>query len=207
MKLPRAFSLVDVGIAALVLVAIFLPARTMYAASAVKGDKQARFALAVAEARAEASPQDGALTADLTRRLSAAGFKDWAIEVAVDGSDKMKGSPSRWQALFAASAAYTDRVDIKEAVDYANRAVSACEGAGPVACPEWQAVPLDLYLQHLQAGVASGIDPHRDPDGFRGAGENAIRVIRTKSVTTERTPGTPAGSPPPAPAPSPVPAP
>ncbi len=193
MELRRAFGLVDVGIATMVLVAIVMPARTMYAASAMKGDASAQFALSLAEARATANPTDGGLVGDLSARLGQAGFKDWAIEVAVEGSERAKTSPSRWRALFAAAAAFTDRLDIRAAVDYANRAVSACESAGPAGCPAWEALPLELYQQHLAAGVASGIDPASDPDGFRLEGESAIRVIRTKSQATERTPG--AGAP------------
>ena len=36
---------------------------------------------------------------------------------------------------------------------------------------------MQLYQQHLEAGVKSGIDPHRDPHGFRRAGESALRQI------------------------------
>jgi len=40
---------------------------------------------------------------------------------------------------------------------------------------------MKLYQEHLDAGVASGIDPHKGPDAvraFRRAGERALRQIR-----------------------------
>jgi hypothetical protein len=48
MALPRFFGLVDLGVATVVAVAIFLPAREMQASPAIKGDE---FSVALAEAR------------------------------------------------------------------------------------------------------------------------------------------------------------
>jgi hypothetical protein len=48
MGLPRFLGVVDLGVAAVVAVAIFLPAREMQAENAIKGDE---FATALAEAR------------------------------------------------------------------------------------------------------------------------------------------------------------
>jgi hypothetical protein len=70
----------------------------MFAASAFKGDEPARFAIALAEARSISQPDNGKLVDDLSRRLGEAGFKDWAIEAAIDGSERAKTSPTRWRA-------------------------------------------------------------------------------------------------------------
>lgn len=191
MKWPRVFGIVDLGILTLVAVALFLPPREMYASSAYKGDDRDRLAIALAEARTIAQPADGVAIDDLARRLGEAGMKDWAIEAALDGSERAKASPSRWRALLAASVAYVDRIDVIPALDYANRALAACEIArehgGQAACPSWEEVRMRLYHQHLDAGVKSGIDPRRDPKGFRAAGESGIRQIRLKSGDKERT--------------------
>jgi hypothetical protein len=182
MQLSRFVSFIDLAIALVVLVALVLPAREMYASAAIK-PRQAtdadRFAVALAEARTIAHPDDGAAVDDLARRLGAVGFKDWAIEVGLHGSERAKASPSQWRALLATSVAYVDRLDVVPALDYANRALAACDATG-AACPSWEQVRMKLYQQHLDAGVKSGIDPHQGPaaiKAFRHAGESALRQI------------------------------
>lgn len=179
MALPRFVSLVDFAVIAVVAVAIFLPAREMYAQNAIKGDE---FGVALAEARTMASPGDGKAIEDFTRKLGEAGLKDWAVETAVRLSDRAKDSPTRWRALIAASVAYIEKLEVVPALDYANRALAACESTrekgDASACPSWEEIRMRLYQQHLDAGVKSGIDPRRDPQGFRAAGESALRHIR-----------------------------
>ena len=181
MKLSRFLGVVDLAILVLVAVAIFLPAREMYASSSYKGDD---FAIALAEARTLATPDDGKAVDELSRRLGEAGWKDWAVEAAVDGAARAEKSPSRWRALLSASVAYVDRVDVVPALDYANRALVACEQAretgGQTACPSWEEVRMRLYHQHLDAGVRSGINPRQDPKGFRAAGQAGLRPGRVK---------------------------
>ena len=198
MKWPRFVGIVDLGILTLIAVAIFLPARQMYARSAYKGEELDRFALALAEARTIASA-DGKNVDELSRRLGEAGMKDWAIEAALDGSERTKDSPTRWRALLAVSVAYVDRIDVVPALDYANRALAACETARESgdqnACPSWEEVRMRLYHQHLDAGVKSGINPRLDPKGFREAGVNGVRHIRLKTGDKERGPDKPSPSP------------
>ena len=183
MKWPRAIGIVDLGILTLVAVALFLPPREMYASSAFKGEELDRFAIALAEARAVATTDGGAVD-DLARRLGDAGFKDWAVEAALDGSERTKDAPSRWRALLAVSVAYVDRLEVIPALDYANRALAACESAR-AACPSWEEIRMRIYHQHLDAGVKSGIDPKLDPKGFREAGESTIRQIRLKERSSQ----------------------
>src|SRR5438552_3752583 len=124
MKLARAFGLVDLGILTVVAVALFLPAREMYASPVLAGDD---FAIASAEARTIAYPGDGLAVEDFTRRIGEAGQKDWAIEASVRASERAKDAPTRWRALLAVSVAFVDHIDVEPALDYANRALSACE--------------------------------------------------------------------------------
>ena len=197
MALPRFMSLVDFAVLAVVAVALFLPPREMYAQNAIKGDE---FAVALAEARTMASPSDGAAVEDFTRKLGEAGLKDWAVESAVRMSDRAKDSPTRWRALIAASVAYIEKLEVVEALDYANRALAACEltreqEAARVAqgekiavsgCPSWDEIRMRLYQSHLDAGVKSGIDPRVDPAGFRRAGEAALRQIHIGPMRNEQ---------------------
>jgi hypothetical protein len=197
MQLHRFVGLTDLGVATVVLVTIVLPAREMYAKPAQKGTEPEQFALALAEARTMAHPDDGAAIDDLSRRLGAADFKDWAIEAAIHGGERAKQSPTRWRALLATSVAYVDRLDVVPALDYANRALSACDDQQP-ACPSWEKVRMQLYQQHLDAGVASGIDPRGGPaaaKAFRRAGEGALRQIHLGGHDVERGSTTPARSP------------
>lgn len=200
MQLPRFVGIVDLAVITVVAVAIFLPAREMYAATAQKGTDDQRFELALAEARAIAHPDDGIAVSEVSRRLDEAGFKDWAIESAVHGAAATSKSPTSWRALLAASVAYVERLDATPALDYANRALAACT-ATAASCPSWEEIRMQLYQQHLDAGVKSGIDPHKDPRGFRRAAEAALRTIHLKTNDQNRE-AVPA---PPAPAPTPAP--
>jgi hypothetical protein len=181
MALPRFVGVLDIGVAVVVAVAIFLPSREMFADSAFKGDGSQQFAIALAEARTIARPDDGVAVEDFARRLGRSDMKDWAIEASVKASERAKDSPTRWRSLIAASTAYVETLDVIPALDYANRALAACESArekgDAMACPSWEEVRMRLYHSHLDAGVKSGIDPKVDAAGFRRAGESALRQI------------------------------
>jgi hypothetical protein len=181
MAMPRFLSLLDVGVGAVVAVALFLPPREMYGDNVIKGDEAKQFAVSLAEARTMARPDDGQAVEDFARKLGEADLKDWAIEAAVKASDRAKDSPTRWRALIAASVAYVEKLDVIPALDYANRALAACESArekgDAAACPSPEEVRMRLYQQHLDAGVKSGIDPKVNAKGFREAGQSALRQI------------------------------
>jgi hypothetical protein len=197
MQLSRYVGTVDLGVAALVLVYLVIPAREMYASSVPTGAQTEQFAVALAEARTIAHPDDGAAIDELSRRLGAEGDKDWAIEIAVRGSERARQSPSRWRALLASSVAFVDRLDVVPALDYANRALVACDDHQQ-ACPSWEQIRMKLYQQHLDAGVKSGIDPRRGPEAakaFRHAGESALRQIHLGGHDLERGSATPAPGP------------
>jgi len=205
MALPRYLGLLDLAVAIMVVVAIFLPAREMYARNAFEltratpdKTKVDDFAIGLAEARTVARPGDGVAIEDFARKLGAADMKDWAIEASVRLSDRAKDSPTRWRALIAASVAYVEEVDVIPALDYANRALAACESArekgDATACPSWEEVRMRLYQQHLDAGVKSGINPRVDPKGFRAAGEKALRYIRLAPNHNAVVPSGSAGS-------------
>ena len=185
MRLTRHVNLLDLVILIVVAVAIFLPPRTMYALDAAKGSDADRVGLATAEARTRAHPDDGAAAADYSRRLTSAGHLDWAVESAAELSRSSQGKPSRWRALLATSVAYAERLEAKEALEWATLALDECHAVGTTHCPSWEEVKVDIYRNHLDAGVRSGIDPKKDPEGFRAAGESGIRTIRL------RDPGTP----------------
>ncbi len=204
MKLPRLLGFVDLGVITVILVFAVLPPREMYAAPVVKGDESAQFAIALAEARAIAAPDDGVAVSDLGHKLGDARLKDWAIELTVHAAHHMSSSPTAWRAQLAASVAYVDRLDARPGLDEANNALESCH-ASPTTCPSWEEIRLSLYQDHLDAGVKSGIDPHRDPVGFRKAGEAALREIHLGRRRDGEVPQPQGSGTPPAPAPSPTP--
>ncbi len=178
-KLNRIASLVDVVVAAIVAVVVLLPPRAVTAKAAAGGDDDARLALAFAQARATRRPDDGVLTADLSRRLGEVGFFDWAVQEAATGATRMGQAPGRWRALLATSIAHADRLEATEALDYTNQALTICGHGGDAVCAPMELVRLELYQRHLDAGVKSGIDPRKNPEKFREAGQAALRTVRT----------------------------
>lgn len=204
MRIHRLLSLTDLVVAGVVAVAIFVPKRPLYAVDAYQKvvgargtvfDDEDRSDLAVAEARAQAHPDDGALAADLARLLGRARQLDWAVEAAQEGSERAS-EPTMWRALLATSQAYGDRIEAAEAHAWATRALEACQ-ASKRACPSWEELKIDLYTRYLDAGVKSGIDPRKDPRGFRKAADQALRSIDVSGLDA---PGDPTPTPTPAPA-------
>jgi hypothetical protein len=177
MRLTRYVGFIDLGIAAVVLVMIVLPPREMYAAAAQKGSEADQFALALAEAKTVARPSDSAAVGEYARRLTAVGFRDWAVEAAIGAQEHTRGQPGHWRTLLATSLAYIDRFDVDPALEYAKQAVAFCQDASR-NCPGWEIARMKLYRDHLQGSKNSGINPWRDPEGFRKAGEKALLGAR-----------------------------
>jgi len=177
-RITRFLSLVDLTVICVVGVAIFvtLVPRPLYAIDAIKVDGDERWGLAVAEARALTRPDDGVAAAELSRRLREAKVLDWAVEVATQAAAAPE-SPSRWQAMLAAAVAYSDRVEVEEALAWASRAVETCTKAR-ATCPSEDEVRMQLYASYLAAGLRSGIDPKKDPEGFRHAAQRTLRPIQ-----------------------------
>ena len=198
MRLGKIVSIVDIVVVVVGAVAIFLPARPLEGVAAAKASDDDRFALAAAEARARLAPDDGGAAAELSRRLVATGQLDLAVE-APRAAGAKTASPSRWRALLATSWAYAERLEVQDASEYAQRALASCQA---VQCPGWEEVRIDLYVRHLEAGLKSGIDAKADPDGFRRAGESALRTVHlsTNPQTSDPQPAAlDAGAPAPTP--------
>lgn len=198
MELRRYVGLVDLGVLTILVAAVVFPPREMYADSAVKATPEERFGLALAEAKQIVHPELPAHVDRLSDTLGQLGFKDWAIEVALDGAEHTKGAPNYWQTQLATSVAYVDRLDAKNALKWAIDAYKSCGKAGDAGCPSWEKTRLEIYRDHLQAGVDAGIDPRTNPRAFREAGETRIRSTRIGG-SHDREQSTPAPAPTPAP--------
>lgn len=182
MQLRRFFGLVDLGILTVVLVAVVMPPREMYASAALKAPEAERFALALAEARTIAQPTDAARADELAHELGEVGFKDWAVEAAIDGAARARGAPDHWRTLLAASVAYIDRLEARDALAYATQAFEVCVKTGEPGCPSWEKTRMEIYKEHLDACVgSSAVDDKgrvKNATKCREAGEGRIRSIR-----------------------------
>lgn len=166
--------IVDVSAAVLVLIVIVMPARDMHVASGYRyvepADRPALVnEVAHAQAQVLARPGDGAAVEALAALLAArpAGQHDQAMRLA--GEAAKTSTPTTWRALLAISIAHADRIEIPEALRFANQALQACEAPG-AACPEHEKVRLGLYAEQLTAGteaIARGADPRAEPERFR----------------------------------------
>lgn len=199
LRVPRFVGIVDVGIVTVIAVFAILPPRGQYTRPVIGDSKQPadkveadQFALALAEARTIARPGDGQAVDDLTHKLDDAEQKDWAIDFSVLASERAKDSPTRWRALWAASTAFVDRLDVVPGLDYVNRALNSCE-ASP-ECPDPDQLRMRLYQGNLEAGVKSGIDPRQDRHGFMKAGEKALLEIHLEHRDKDSSGSASAGS-------------
>jgi len=181
MRIHRLLSLTDLVVVVVAAVAMFLPKRPIYAADPYRVTPEQRAALAASEARALARPDDGAAAADLSRRLSRAGMLDWAVEAGVEGAARAT-PPTRWQAQLAAAEAYGDRIEVQNAFDAAEQALGDCRAAIE-ACPDWEALKIELYMRYLEAGLQSGIDPRKQPREFRDKANQALPTLDIRGLT------------------------
>lgn len=162
-------NLVDISAAAVVAVVILLPARAPVV-EAHYPDAIDTAKIGADQAELAQDPGDGRAVQDLVASLLEAGETDWALRVAGDAA-RHKDSPTLWRSYLAISWAHSERFDIKDAYDYAGKAMEACDRDG-ADCPDYERVRLMLYFNELQAGmdaVHAGIDPRADPRKFRDA--------------------------------------
>jgi hypothetical protein len=169
--------IVDVIVAAIVLWVIAVPDRTVHVRSAYAGEASAAIRdVARYQALLAARPGDGEVADALAQALLDLGQSDWAIRVAAAAG--AHGTETAWRAHLAVSAAHARRLEIHEALTYAERALEACEAPGAL-CPDHWHVRLSLYHEQLERGVASGIDPTTNPDRFRRESTRMFPPVRT----------------------------
>ena len=171
--------ILDVTAAVVFLVALALPAparpvKPLYGRELAGMDVR----LAGAQAELARSPGDAAAAARLADLLVEAHQTDWALRVAaeeVDGAGAR--SPERWRAAVAASAAHTERREIGPALEWANRALAACEEPG-ADCKDYERARLETYTAALQSVHDSGVDARKNGRGVHDAVERAVPLIR-----------------------------
>jgi hypothetical protein len=168
----------DIAAAVIVVIAIVLPPRTpgVHAPFPPIAPETAG-EISRLQARLIADPTDGAAAEELAELLSAAGYSDWALRVA-GAAARHHDSPTVWRALRGLSTTHADRVEIADAYRWAERALEACRQEG-ARCAEHEDVRLSIYVEQLEVGLHSGIDPKVDPAAFRTAISRAgIRQVR-----------------------------
>jgi len=175
------FGVLDIAALVLVAIVVVLPPRaTHVSAGHPPIDTATSAEISKYQARLAADPGDGAAAEELAETLVEAGYSDWALRVAGDAT-RFKESPTLWRALRGVSATHADRIEIKEALEWGAQALAACRDAGN-SCPAHEEIRLQIYVDQLRAGLASGVDPKADPAGFREAiSQSGIRNIRLKA--------------------------
>ena len=171
-------SLVDISAAVVVAVVILLPERTPVV-EAHYPDTLDTAKIGVYQAKLAEDPGDGRAAQALVNLLLEAGETDWALRVGGEAA-RHHDSPTLWRSYLAISSVHADRFDIKDAYDYAGKAMEACDRDG-ADCPDYERVRLLMYFNELQAGIDAihnGIDPRADPRKFRDAINSAYPHTR-----------------------------
>ncbi len=178
---PFRVSIVDVCVAAIVLVVVLLPERAP-AVRAEYPDKAPTAEIASYQARLAEDPGDCVAVQKLTEILVKLEQSDWALRVAGEGT-RQEDSPTLWRCYLALSSVHADRFEIMEAHEQAAKAWEACDAPG-ADCPVHERVRLEMYLTELDAGVQAvhkGIDPRTDPRHFREEINHAYPRARFRS--------------------------
>jgi hypothetical protein len=178
--------LLDLSAVGVVIFAVVLPtpSRKIHG---LYGEAQAARSDEIAAAQADLARdrQDRGALARLTDLLAYAGQSDWALRTT--GAAHQLESPTRWRAALAVATAHAERLDAKEARDWAAKALADCDAPG-AECPDHERVRIDLYVTALDAGLASGIDPKGDPEGFKAAIDSATPIIKVGGKKYDRPP-------------------
>ncbi|MCG8420831.1 MAG: hypothetical protein MJE77_23160 [Proteobacteria bacterium] len=181
--MPLRIGILDIAALIVLLVVIFLPERSSKVDNAYPADEQVMRDIALYQARLAVDPGDADAAAKMAELLTEAGQTDWAVQVAGEAAEH--ADTVSWRALLAISIAHAERIEVGPAYRYAQRAMSACEKLklSPSRCPAPEFARLSVYLDQLEAGVKSGIDPRIDPAGFQNAVLRAVRMVRMRGAT------------------------
>lgn len=171
--------ILDVAAAGLAAFAILLPSPPPRLEPVYEG-KKAELVRPIAEAQADlASGKGRGEAADrLAELLLEAGESDWALRVAAAAAADEK-APDHWRAVLAVSAVHASRLEMKPALEWAEKALAACDRFRE-SCPPHERVRLDTYATALKAGVESGIDPRLDPRAFDAAIKRKLPTITVR---------------------------
>ena len=173
------FGIFDASATVVVLFAIFLPPRRPGLA-AVYADHRPGVGREIAAAQAELAqhPQDGQAVQELARLLVEVREYGWALRVAGQAAARAVHANS-WRVYLAISGVHAERLEIKPAHEWAEKAFAAC-GAPGATCAPYERVRVTVYADALKAGLDSGIDPRLDPDGFKRAIDRAFPHARMR---------------------------
>ena len=160
--------IVDLGVAAVVLVAIFLPSRAFTISKLIPVPKRSELLVAQSDLASASGTERAARGAEIASRiLTDAGQHDLAVRMASPTASA--AAPETWRANLGAALALAARLEIPRAFAQASDALSKCEKAEST-CLVHERTRLELLLGQLDAGVKaleSGLDPKTQPTAFR----------------------------------------
>jgi hypothetical protein len=168
--------LLDVGAAGALLVALVLP-RPSLPVKSLYTETERPLVEQAADAQADLArrPSDGRAAARLADALERLRQSDWGVSAAASASQK--SGPETWRAQLAVSSAYGQRLEVGPAALWAKRALQSCNAQG-AECADFERMRVEMYVTALEAGLASGIDPRREPQRFEDAVRRAAPLLR-----------------------------
>jgi hypothetical protein len=173
--------IVDIVAAVIVLVVILLPTSSKKIHAFYEGKAaQQSGEIAAAQADLLRAPDDTRALERLVTALVRAGQSDWALRTA--GARAEVDHPDRWRVAHMVSMVHFDRFEIQQASEWAEKAYDLCdrEKQPKTSCKDHERFRVQLYADRLAAGLASGIDPTIDPEGFERAMQAAQPWITTR---------------------------
>ena len=179
------FGIVDISATIVVLFAILLPPPSPGLAPAYEKQRPGlEHEIAAAQAELAQHPGWGHAAQELARLLTEIRQYGWALRVAGEATQRAEPG-SLWRAYLAVSSVHAERLEIKPAYEWAEKALGACAAPG-AECAPYERVRMTVYTDALKAGLDSGIDPLLDPDGFTHAIDRAFPHTRVRSGAAPR---------------------
>ena len=81
------------------------------------------------QAELQTAPDRGAAAEQLAGLLASAGQTDWALRVASQAAVEPT-TTDRWRALLGVSGVHAERLEVKDAYEWAQKALTSCESSG-----------------------------------------------------------------------------
>jgi len=156
----RAF---DITAVVVTLFVVLLPAPSREVNPEFEGaSRETLEKVAALQAQTVAKPDDLESVVALTDELVALGSLEAALRTVLGPAERQQGS---WQVQLAAADAWVQDLEFKQALPYADAAVTACKDDATCSA-DWK-VRLRMYQTVIARVVAENIDARRDPDKLR----------------------------------------
>ena len=174
---------IDITVAIFVVIMMLLPAQIFHIKPLNEGLEAASERISMAQSRITLNPEHETAIehieqfADLLGEL---GYPAWSIRVVAEAIQLSKVF-NDWHLYRALATAYAYQRDADLIMYWMTQAFTDCVTSD--SCKMHEQVRMSIYLQQIAAAIDSGLDPKRDPKGFRAImDKTAIRYGIVKSA-------------------------